>query len=408
MKFLATILAFCSVALAQQTINASFPIAAAGATPGFVNEFSINSTLAAGIPGLGANPTGQTACTAFSICAPFADSATNAGTTALAGNLGIVAGHFANSTTLTPSSSDDKSDSFTCVTGASKDSGTNEWPYLCYFPNLTSGAHLTTTTIGSGSTHAQQVTEKIAQFNNIALTSPVDGTICGFTGASSNSATGCAVTTTQASSLVYALFCRAGTPATDKFIAGSGFSLETEDTNDGCASEIEVVSSAGPVTPAMTLGTGTASTYIGIVAAFKASASAAGTAPSGIHLNRMMSYSPKEGTGTSTAYQFTSTGNFLFASVACGNKTPSGVSDAVNGAWTALGTANMAGVIAGNFYVANAAANPTGLISVTTDAPSGDCGVKFYDFSGMSATLLLAVAPITSPGWSGRKFPLAE
>jgi hypothetical protein len=359
-------------------LNVSFPgpgpiHVAASATPGFVNETSQNSTLTNVI---GNNPTGQTICTNFSYCAPFAD-------TALSGNLGIIAGHFANSTTLTPTASDDKSDSFTCTTGGSKDSGTNEWPYLCYFANLTSGAHNTTTTFGS--TAATQITEKVAQFYNIATSSPLDGSIGSCAGASGTTANCASVSPTQVNDLIYVLVCRAGTPAATSFTAGSGFTLITEDIRDGCASEWEVDTGTGSITPTMTLNP--ASTYVEIVAAFKSAT--AGTAPSGLYVDRMMSaftgYVHAAGTFN---FQFTSTGNMLLKTSSCGSMVPGTPSDSVN-TWTLIGTTTDSAVVLSEAYVPSALANTTGLISETTTV-TGDCNWLFYDFTGAPSSPIVS------------------
>ena len=381
MRSLWLILLLCGSSFAQYGGDKSELIpASGGATPGLVNETSFNSTLTNHV---GTNPTGQTACAAYSLCLPFPEPA-------LAGNLGIVTGHFANSTTLTPTVVDDKSDSGTCITGSAKDSGTNEWPFACYIPNLTVGSHYFTVTFGT--TQVTQVEGKVSQFYNIATSSPTDGTPCGFTGSSSTSGTGCAITTTQSNSLVYALFCRAGTPATDKFTAGSGFTLLTEDINDGCTSEYEIKSSPGSVTPAMTLATSSGSTYVGFVIAFKSAT--AGTAPSGWYADRLMSWSSAYNlAGQTFDFQFTSTGNFLLNTNSCGDMTPgTAPSDGVN-TWTFSGDTVTTSVILGESYVAGASANSTGLISVTTTGSSGDCTFNFYDFTNAPATPIVTRNP---------------
>ena len=364
---------------ATMTAVVNSPVAVSGAMPGFVNETSKNSTLTNAV---GTNPTGQTACAAYSYCIPYTDAV-------LSGNLGIITGHYAHtSTAVTMTATDDKSDSYTCTNGSAADSGTHEWPFACYSSNLTAGAHLVTVTFGT--TAVTQVMGKAAQFYNIALSSPVDGTPCGFTGSSSTSGTGCVVTTTQSNSLVYALFCRAGTPATDKFTAGSGFALITTDINNGCASEWEAASSAGSVTPTMTLATSTGSTYIGFVIAFKSAT--AGTAPSGWYSDKLASWSsPNNLAGQTFNFQFPSKGDFLFFTGNCGDMTPGTITDGTN-TWTSTGgaTVNGGGPIVAEDYVANATANATGLISVATTATSGDCTFAFYDFTGAPSSVIVS------------------
>jgi hypothetical protein len=373
-KFLPIFCLIAHAALAQWAIPvATGAIAASaggGPTPTFVSETSVNSTLTNAV---GTNPSGQTACSAYSYCIPAAEPV-------LSGNLGIVAGHFANSTTLTPTNADDKSDTWTCTTGGSKDSGTNEWPFLCYGANLTSGAHKNTTTFGT--TRVTQVTEKLSQFYNVAASSPLDGSIGSCAGTSSSTANCASVTPTVANDLIYVLVCRAGTPAVTSFTAGSGFTLITEDINDGCASEYEVDGGTGSITPTMTMAS--SSTYVEIVAAFKSAS--AGTAPSGWYADKLMSWSSPSSSSTSWPFQFTSTGNLLYNATTCGTLTPSATSDSVNGTWTATGATNTnSNVVTNERYVAGAAANSTGLITVTTTG-TGDCTFKFYSFQGAPAT----------------------
>lgn len=110
------------------------------ATPGFVNEYSSNSTQT---NALGTVSSGI--CSSNSYCAAYAEPA-------LSGNLGIVTFTYDNgstSTATTATATDDKSDSYTCVSG-SVDSGSGIWNGACYSPNLTAGAHVVTVTLASG------------------------------------------------------------------------------------------------------------------------------------------------------------------------------------------------------------------------------------------------------------------
>lgn len=367
-------------------------------TATFVNETSKNSTLT---NALGTNPAGQTACTNFSYCIPLPNPA-------LSGNLLIVAGHFANSTTLTPTASDDKSDSFTCTTGGSKDTGTNEWPFLCYFANATSGAHMIT--IAFGTTAVTQVLAHAAQFYNVATTTPLDGSIgsCANASASTANCAGAAVTTTQANDLIYHAVFRAGTPAVTSYTAGAGFTLSTEDINDGSATQYQVDSGTGSLTPSMTMAS--ASTYIAITAAFKSAS--AGTAPTGWYTEKMVGYSTPSAATTTYHFQFTTVGDLLVLTNNCGNSTgtttPGTPSDGTN-TWTSAGSLSSASdVFLNEFYVANAASNSTGLISITDtqSAGSGDCTHTFYSYVGAPTAPIVSQSKYNNSQISGSTVPM--
>jgi hypothetical protein len=350
------------------------PGASGSPTPGFVSETSKNSTLT---NALGANPTGQTACAAYSYCVPYAEPA-------LAGNLGYVGYEYENSTAVTPTATDDKSDSYTCVNG-SQDSGTSKWTGACYSPNLTAGAHLVTITFGT--TAVTQVQAKAGMAYNIATSSPLD-TSGSAAGASSTTANAVTISPTVAKDFIWALVCRAGTPlvtGTPAFTAGSGFTLGTEENQDGCASEWEVDAGTGSITPSMTMAN--ASTYTEIVLAFKASSSSQGSAPSGFYLAHLKSWSTASGqTATSWPLQFTSSGNLLVGTAMCGGSTPmqlNSISDSGN-SWTQAGTVNQFSGSSGygsEFYVPNAAADSNGSLTMNTTG-TGDCDFTLRDFVG--------------------------
>jgi len=346
------------------------------ATPGFVSEYSSNSTQS---NALGTVASGI--CSTNAYCAAYAEPA-------LAGNLGIVTFTYDNGSTSTPTTAtatDDKSDSYTCVSG-SVDSGSGIWNGACYSPNLTAGAHVVTVTLASGLTH---VSAKVAQFNNIATTSPLDASAHN-NGSSSSTATGTALTTTQANDLIYFQVCRAGTPSVTSFTVGSGFTFGTTDINDGCATEFEVASSAGAVTPSMTMAS--ASTYVTFALAFKAAT--AGTAPSGMYVAHLLGWgTPVSTSGTTWNFQFPSNGNLLVLDT-IGSLTPGTVPTDGTNSWIAAGTTNSAGGsgtgLSLEYYVPNATANPTGLITASTTGSAGDASWAFYDIHNAATSPFVA------------------
>lgn len=352
----------------------------ASATPGFVSESGKNSllTIALGTSG-GSGQIPSSLCASYSYCLPFAE-------TSLSGNLAIVPFEYANGgTAVTATNTDDKSDSYTCTSPAATDS--NKLLGLCFAPNLTSGAHLVSTTYGT--TAVTQVNEDAAMFYNVATSSPLDGSVSAVAGVSSTTMTGPTISIT-ANDLVYAYFCRTGTPVmtTGSFSPGSGFTLGLTKYQDGCASEFEV-SSGGNVTPTMTMGS--ASTYLVIVAAFKASSGSAGTQPTKPYLARMMSWSSQSNvSASSTIFQLPNSANDLLVITDGGGGTYQGnsVTDSGSNTWTIAGSVNTGGGLGfgqtSEFYVENAGANTTNTQTVNYTG-TGDTTVFAYDFVGMPA-----------------------
>ncbi|HEY1648964.1 MAG TPA: hypothetical protein VGF96_13365 [Terracidiphilus sp.] len=351
------------------------PQTAAATAPGFVGETSKNSLTT---NALTTNPTGQTGCAAYSYCIPYPEAA-------LAGNIGIVSFQYDNDSTSTPTTAtaaDDKSDTYTCLPGA-VDSGSGKWNGLCYSPNLTAGAHLVTVTFGT--TAVTQVQAELGTFNNISTSSPVDAhTSCA--GSSSTTANCGSVTTTAANDLIYVQLCRAGTPlSTSAFQPGSGFTLGTAQYQDGCATEFEVDTGTGSITPSMTLGG--ASTYIEFITAFKAAS--AGSAPSGLYVKRLESWGTPEAAAGGFTLQFPSGGNLLYATSVCGTLVPTTLTDSGSNAWGATGSYTNGGASAGNlleWYAFGAGPNSTNTQTFATTGSSGDCTFTMYDIVNAPAS----------------------
>src|SRR5208282_1157956 len=185
---------------------------------------------------------------------------------------------------------------------------------------------------------------------------------------------------------IYVVVCRTGTPVSSSaFNAGSGFTLGTTQYQDGCATEFGVDTNTGSITPTMTLGG--ASTYIEYIVAFKAAASpGAGTAPSGMYLQRLESWSTLGPTSASYTFQLPSTGNMLVDSNAGANPYQvTSITDSTN-TWTQLGTNTAAYAYLSEYYVPNAMSNQTAAITLNSNGSSGDVTAKLYDFAGAVAT----------------------
>lgn len=372
-------------------------------TPGFVNESSLNSTLVTwNAVSTALGNASNSVCFNFAYCIPAADST-------LSNNLLIMPYTYHNSTSVTATGADNQSNTWTCTNG-SQDSGTSIWDGLCYAAGTTAG--VTQAHVSFGSTGVTDVTGKLSQWYNIATSSPVDAHNSA-AGTSSTTVNAVSVTTTQANDLIYVHVCPVGTAQTAVATAGAGFTLLTEgplstSTGESCFTEYEVDTGTGSITPTMTLGT--ASTYLEQVYAFKASASAAGTAPTGMYVERAMQWStPLSNSGTSWPFQFTSAGNLLVESNAGGTmqvSTSTLPSDGTN-TWHLGGANTISGASIGQYDSYGASANTNGSITITTsgtgdntfifrsfaNGPSG--GGVVYNFLDVGTDISFVTAPFT-------------
>jgi hypothetical protein len=228
----------------------------------------------------------------------------------------------------------------------------------------------------------------VAQFAGV---SGLDGAVKGTSNNTANNTLTGPSLTPLAGDLMVVIGCLAGTPARTSFTAGTGtnitFTNVIADIGDGCALEYGVQGTSATYSPTYTTA-GTASTYITNAAAFTASTST-GTLPVGMYVAAATEVQ-KPLTATQVAagtanYQFPSTGNLLVLVQSCGNFGVSSISDTNNSGWVTTWpglTTNTNGSIA---YRSNAAADSSGLITVTYQSPSaanGDCDGFFFDVHG--------------------------
>lgn len=373
LKFWGCIISLCFLLIAEGFLGQEIHLPllgvgwTSGATPGFVNDTSLNSLTS----GQTLNTVVDNNCASYTMCATMGDGT-------LTGNLEIIAGEFHNATSITPTATDNGgSNSYTCTTGGTAESAV--WPYFCYALNVTAGATIAKPAFGT--TAASTVAVRTAQFNNIATSSALDGSL-GTCGGISTSSPGCAsVTTTAANDLVWAIFCPVSTPAISSFTPGSGYTAEEADLQTGCEVEWEVDTGTGSITPTATFGV--SSSYVEIVAAFKSAT--AGTAPTGTYIARQMSFSVIGPVATGNMNMKLPAGgsDLLVGTYSTATITTTGVTDGTN-TWTT--TSNYAAVSNTNeSYVINATANTGGAITVNTSG-TGDGTWKFYDFVGVPTT----------------------
>jgi len=368
------------------------------ATPGFVSASASNSTTGTSV---GSNPTGQTACPTFSYCL-------QASYPALSGNLRVVPFQYAHaSTSVTATAADDKSNSFTVLSGSQDPSGTNLWNGIAYAPNVTAGAIKTNVTFGT--TAVSNASAQVWEFYNIATSSPVDvDTSCSH--AATTSANCASITTTAANDLVLAQVCPASSQVQASITFPGGWTQGPSNLQDDCAVGWTVATSAGVQNPTITLGT--SSSYTEFLIAFKSAS--AGTAPSGVYVSRMLGYSePNSSSATSFKVQFpNASGSLLTDTNSCISAGPTAITDAGR-TWTTTFNGSVGGL--NEYYLANAAATSPGDLTFTV-ATSQDCTFVLREYvnaptsvtagrasfsSGSSGATSLAFDAVSSgPTWS--------
>lgn len=341
-------------------------------TPGFVNITSNNSILTNAVNTQ--TSAGNTTCADYAWCGSFADGA-------LSGNLGIVAMAYSSTPAPTNSITDDKSNTWSLLTASTASS--SKVLQIGYAPNLISATHAVKWHFSAG---VSQVQGAVSQAYHIATTSPVDASSC-IVGASSTTATGPTLVTTQTNDYIFMAVLRTGTPASSSGTsAGSGYALRSSQYQDGLLIEDGVASSSGSVSPTMNLGGAT--TYIACAVAFKSANT--GTVPSGFYAESIQSWSTPTGTSGNFTLQNPSTGNLLVAAISSGGTgpmIPSGITDGTN-TWQSTGTVNNfsgsgAGVTA-EWYVPSALSS-SGLMTFNTSG-TGDATFTVYSFKGAAAS----------------------
>jgi len=359
MKRLIPILLWASVVMGQdQTITASFPIAAVAATPFFVSAVSKQQV------NLGTNPSGQNSCPNDTICTPYAEAL-------LSGNIALDFYAYSNATSLSLTDANDKSDSYTCANGSKITDGSNLWIGYCLAATTTAGAHVSKVNFTTGTTLSTVQPTSWGMTNGV-----LDGSIGSCTGSGTTTINCGSVTTTVANDLIIAFAC---TDAAHTFTAGSGYTLAAVNAIQGCVSEYKIASGTGSVTPSITVDSSTS--YTEIVLALKANNQ--GTQPSATQypngwVSRICSENNTTGLATRKV-QCPNSGNFLLASDAFGaGQTISSITDATN-SFSQIKCGNSGGT--DGWYVGNASADTSGIMTFNTNS-TGDGTYTVYDVSG--------------------------
>ena len=331
-----------------------------GATPGFVSAVSKQQVT------VGTNPSGQTSCTNYTICTPYAESI-------LSGNIALDFVTYVHvSTSLSITDTNDKSDSYTCANGSKIGDGSSLWIGYCLSTAPTAGAHVSK--VGFASTATTLSTVMPMSFYNTNGT--LDGSIGSCTGSATTTVNCGSVTTTVANDLIVVFAC---TDAAHTFTAGTGYTLGAANANYGCVSEFEVNTGTGSVTPSITVDSSTS--YTEIVLALKAASQ--GTQPtSSVYANGWVQRICSDTNAPVVAafkVQCPSSGNFLLDLNAFGSgQTISSITDTTN-TFSQVKCGNSGGT--DGWVSGGAVADATGVMTVNTNN-TGDGTYAVYDIAG--------------------------
>lgn len=237
-----------------------------------------------------------------------------------------------------------------------------------------------------------------SEFNNIALSSPTDGSNSHVDAGSTAGSSG-AFTTTADGDLIYQVIS-IDSGASPTFSQGtSPFVLLSADEQDGWASQYQIQPTHGSITPQLPLGTSKATSSVGM--AFKATS--AGTArPAGIRILRMLHNNTRDETSTPiTLHTPTKDGNlYVLAQSAGGTYVMSTITDTSSNTWTSIGTSSVTPDSSSMQY--SKAPTTSAALTLTVNMTGSSAGghgssLFFYEIIGADGT-----APLdTSFGTSG-------
>jgi hypothetical protein len=264
-----------------------------------------------------------------------------------AGNCLVVSvGHW---NSLTASVADDKTNTYTLA--ATGNDATNGYQVKMFVaPNIAADTKVITVTLnnsGVGSTAVQ-----VAEFYNIATSTPVDVNVGTSVTLPSAVATG-SMTTTQANDLVYQVafsesqFLTGNQPLFKRITKDptNGLVLASADLLDGVTAQYGIKASAGAINPTINVSaTGVANSDIVVTAAVALKTATAGSAGSGKRIVHVQSCNFFRDNGATTVnLQFPSTGNLLvqtwvgYNTTAAASVELNSMTDGAGNTWSATG-----------------------------------------------------------------------
>jgi hypothetical protein len=231
-------------------------------TPTLVNFVSASNTLSSTLGTKGYNT-----CATNTYCTYLAAPS-------LAGNL-IGVDITASGTSGAISVTDDKSNSWTCLTPVTN-STTSNLETVCYAPNATAGTFAIYVAISSG---PSKVSVRSFQYAGIATSNPVDVSTSASIANNSTAVSAGSMTTTADGDLILQFACRTQKPDNGtSFTKGSGYTLQVANLlDDGCVAQTQIQATHGSITPSLTWTPSSGGTTYAV--AFKKAT--AGTAPTG-------------------------------------------------------------------------------------------------------------------------------
>jgi hypothetical protein len=235
----------------------------------------------------------------------------------LAGNALCFAIHHHQNDLVTVAISDDRSNAWT--TGPVNTDTFNSYTIRTFFAlNVAANTRLITATFTGGT--LQHVSACGSEFYNVATAAALDGSNSFSPGSGTtftNWATG-SFTTTAAGDLIwyFGVVQDVSIPPAASYTVGSGFTFLSVDIVQGMVAQYQVQGAAGPINPTVT--STTAVSYN--AAAFALKAAVAGTAPSGIRVQRLHQLRAADNT-TSQVFQIPCTGNLVVISAHSGGAT---------------------------------------------------------------------------------------
>lgn len=327
----------------------------------------------------------------------------------LPGNL-LACGFARASGTVTTTVSDDKNQTWTAGP-TSTDSVNGELSAIYYFPNTAAGVRQVTIHFSTNKTY---IAAACWEFDNVALSSPVDGS-AGHSdlGSPTNTVTSGSLTPTTSGDLILMWAFRTGGANTVWTQGTSPWKLTSADAQDGMASQYQIQATAAAINPTMTTDGAVDWTAVGV--AFKSAA--AGTAPgAGMRVisvlhhainNTALSY--KNGVPTNGNMQVVAyvgqAGLDLCPMTggtgSCAGKA--GVVDSHSNTWVSSGTILAAAGDSQQYYTCNATAGTPTTVTFNFNGANNGSNVWFYDIAGAPTTCFdkQTVATGTQSGSAG-------
>ena len=340
---------------------------------------------------------GSTAYTTYVFCFPNATQA---------GNLLVLCGQYGVNASVTPSVSDDKSQTWTVAkTGTTGDG--NQTLFIAYFPNSAAGVKQITITYGGA--NAAFCDAWAGEFNNCATSSPVD--VSTSNTASSNTVQAGSFTPTVSGDLIVMVAEQDSQGAVQGWAAGSQtnitWALADADRGNGSgvgpicqAVQWGVYTSTTALNPQMTKTDSNTGQYNAVAVAFK-SASAGAAAPAGVYVSDVNHYNLVSFTSPLTVQNPTSAAcNCLILSLISVHGTNiSAISDSHSNHWLHIGlvsSSNGSGDI-DLWYTDHGSGgsgttpvcSPDMTVTLTVSAALADADMVIYGVQGLSPSAAL-------------------